>query len=230
MYSSPDYHMKDEGQLFILALFIVLLAGWHFFRRKSIPLTGADVALKLGLHYSARITRNIQPKLAFINRLQYGKKHYALHTFSGTFRGYQIAVFDFIYEVEVMNGKSGSYVKDPYSFYILYLPRSFDEVTIYKEGLLSKLKQLTVDNDIDFESFEFSRKFRVRSTNPKLAYDFCNARMMEYLLEHKSLSIELDQKVLCISFDRPLKFEEVQQNLISLVQIRKLMPDYLFEA
>ena len=125
---------------------------------------------------------------------------------------------------------AGGIVEDPYSFYTLELPCCFSEVTIYKEGLLSKVIQSTGHNDIDFESHEFSRKFRIRSPDPKFAYDFCNARMNEYLLQNTDLSIEIDRNILCISFDKPLKFEEVEFNLKRLLQIRSLMPDYLFDS
>lgn len=229
MYSSPDYHMSSEGQLFILVLACGVFSIWHFAKKRNAEPTGAMIALKLGLSFSSKITRTIQPRLAFINRLQYGKKHYACNVFSGTFRGYRVRIFDFIYEVEVMNGRSGSYIDDPYSFFVLDLPVKFDEVTIYKEGILSKLKQMAGANDIDFESHEFSRKFRVRSSHPKLAYDFCNPRMMEFLIENTDISIELDRDILCMSFDRALKFEEVEKNLLRLVHIRSLMPAYLFK-
>ncbi|MBT8041537.1 MAG: hypothetical protein KJN98_00040, partial [Pontiella sp.] len=96
-------------------------------------------------------------------------------------------------------------------------------------GLISKLKQLSGDNDIDFESHEFSSKFRVRSPNPKFAYDFCNARMIEYLLKNTDLSIEIDHDILCISFGQPLVFEEVERNLERLLKIRSLIPDYLLD-
>jgi len=116
-----------------------------------------------------------------------------------------------------------------YSFYFLQLPAALPEVTIYHEGFISKLKQLSGDSDIDFESYEFSRKFRVRSASPKVAYDFCNARMIEYLLANPDLSIELDRNFLCISFDKRLRSEEIENNLNRLLAIRALMPAYLFD-
>lgn len=220
--------MSDEGQLLLLLLFIGIMVIWHLFKKRRTPLTGADVALKLGLKFNPAKTKDIQPGLAFINRLQYGRRHFALNVFRGRFRGHKMVVFDFRYEVETISNKGGMTREDPYCFYILELPGSFPEVTIYKEGLISKLKQLAGANDIDLESHEFSRTFRVRSPDPKFAYDFCNARMIEYLLANTDLSVEVDRNILCVSFDKPLEFEEVEQNLNRLVEIRSLMPDYLF--
>ena len=52
--------------------------------------------------------------------------------------------------------------------------------------------------------------------------------MIEYLIENTDLSIEIDRNILCISFEKPLNFEEVEHNLDRLLKIRSLMPDYLF--
>jgi hypothetical protein len=83
-------------------------------------------------------------------------------------------------------------------------------------------------DDIDFESHEFSRKFCVRSQNKKFAYDFCNAKMIEYLLSNSDLTIEIEGNALAISFSRRLAPEHIEPNLNRLVTIRSLMPEYLF--
>jgi hypothetical protein len=219
-------------ELIALLMYVILLAGMlaiHLLYRKTKPLTGHDVAQKLGIKFSPEKTRDIQPGLAFINRLQYGKRHYALNVFSGRYKKQKVLVFDFRYEIETITGRGGTTIEDPYCFYTLELPRCLPEVTIYKEGMFSKVIQAAGDNDIDFESHEFSRKFRVRSPDPRFAYDFCNVRMNEYLLQNTDLSIEVDRNILCISFDKPLNFEEVEHNLKRLVAIRNLMPNYIFE-
>ena len=189
--------------LILLLTLCAVLAVAYLLPRRGAALTGHDVALKLRLKFSPEITREIQPQLAFINRLQYGNQHHALNVFRGKIQKQKVVIFDFRYEVDTPTGKQ---MEDPYCFYTLELPRSFPEVTIYKEGLISKLAQTTGHNDIDFESYEFSRKFRVRSADPRCAYDFCNARMIEYLLENTDLSMEIDRNILCISFNKPLRF------------------------
>lgn len=220
----------DDRLIFLLLLMVGFLIIRVIYRNRSKPLSGPETAQILDLTFHAEKTHAIQPALNFINRLQYGKKHFASNVFTGTFKGYEIMAFDFRYEVEVMCGKSNTVVEEPYCFYVLYLPRTFDqEVTIYKEGLLSKIKQWTGGKDIDFESHEFSRKFRVRSPSVKFAYDICNARMIEYLLKNTDLSVEIDKNVLCISFESPLRFEDVNKNLLRLVAIRERIPDYLFD-
>ncbi|MCF7849002.1 MAG: hypothetical protein K9M45_09145 [Kiritimatiellales bacterium] len=186
------------------------------------------MAVKLGLSFSPDITKKIQPKLKFINRLQYGKNHQAQKVFRGRYQQENVVIFDFCYLSDLATPKDN--IHDQFCFFTLSLPRSFPEVTIYKEGLVSKMVQLAGKNDIDFESHEFSRKFRVRSDDPKFAYDFCNALMIDYLLENTDLSIEIDRNILCVSFNKPLDLETVEFNLKRLLKIRSLMPDYLFDS
>ena len=229
MYSRTAPATEEPlGFILLVVMFGIMLVLYSRKSRK-IPLTGHDVALKLGLKFRPESTQKIQPKLAFINRLQYGRRHHALNVFTGQRLKQPVVIFDFRYEVETITGKGGMIVEDPYSFYTIELPRSFPEVTIYKEGLISKIYQATGHGDLDFESYEFSRKFRVRGADAKFAYDFCNARMIEYLIENTDLSIEIDRNILCISFDKPLIFETVEYNFGRLLKIRSLMPDYLFE-
>ena len=117
-----------------------------------------------------------------------------------------------------------------FSFFILALSKSFPEVTIVKEGLFSKIAQAVGYDDIDFESHEFSKRFCVRSSDKKFAYDFCNAQMIDYLLGHPNINVEVDQNSLALGFDSCLKVEEVEEHLQQLIKIRSLIPDYLFET
>ena len=82
--------------------------------------------------------------------------------------------------------------------------------------------------DIEFESAEFSKAFCVRSPDKKFAYDVCNTKMMEYLLANRDLSVEIENQVLALAFDRCLSVGQVESNLQRLVEIRSRLPDYLF--
>ena len=106
----------------------------------------------------------------------------------------------------------------------------FPELIITREGVFSKIAQAFGYDDIDFESHEFSRRFCVRSKDKKFAYDVCNARMIEYLLANDDLNIEIEGMALAIGFGDTLAPERIEPNLQRLVQLRGLMPNYLFAA
>lgn len=70
----------------------------------------------------------------------------------------------------------------------------------------------------------------MRSTDKRFAYDICHAKMMEYLLAHRDLSIEVEDQCVAMSFDRCLDVNEIPLRLDQLIEIRELFPRYLYET
>ena len=52
--------------------------------------------------------------------------------------------------------------------------------------------------------------------------------MMEYLLANKDLTIEIHGTAIALLFEDWLRPQKVEFNLSRLIEIRKLLPDYLF--
>ena len=190
----------------------------------------ASVAAGLGLSFDPTKNRQIARRYSFLEKLRKGSaynimsKGYAYNIISGSFRAYEVTVFDYHYET----GEGREYGLDDFSLFILHLPAVFPELVIGPEGIFSKIAQAVGYDDIDFESHEFSHKFFVRSGDKKFAYDVCNARMIEYLLANRDFSIEIEDDVLAIWFNRRLAPESIEPNLNRLITVRSLMPDYLF--
>jgi hypothetical protein len=115
-----------------------------------------------------------------------------------------------------------------FSIFTLALPERFPELTIEREGFFSKIGQALGFDDIDFESLEFSKRYKVKSADKKFAYDFCNAQMIDYLLRQEDLIIEVDGNTLALTFKGKLSIEAIRPNLDRLTKIRSLMPNFLF--
>jgi hypothetical protein len=189
------------------------------------------LAEQLGLQFCQERNYQMADRFAFLDKLRQGSNRYAHNMISGTYEGHDIFVFDYHYETESTDSDGDrSTTHHHFSFFILTLEKFFPELTIAKESFFSKIAQAVGFDDIDFESHEFSKKFVVRSKDKKLAYDFCNAQMIEYLLGHPNINIEVDQNSLALGFNRCLKVEEIEQHLNQLIKIRSLMPDYLFDG
>jgi hypothetical protein len=140
-----------------------------------------------------------------------------------------VLVFDYHYKTHSTDSKGRRQTQHHYfSFFILILPQSFPELKITRESLLSKIAQAFGYDDIDFESAEFSKAFCVRSKDKKFAYDVCNAKMIEYLLANKDLSIEMERNALALAFGNRLSAEQIEFNLQRLEEIRLRLPEYLF--
>lgn len=216
--------------MFIIILFVALagFAIWlnYWFEKKRREAMAA-LAASLGLRFSPEKDHAIQ-HFMFLDKLAQGENRYAYNVISGAYRGHEVLVFDYHYETHSTDSKGRRQTHHHYfSFFILFLPKPFPELTIAPEGILSKIAQAFGYDDIDFESAEFSRKFVVRSKDKKFAYDVCHARMMEYMLANTDLNLEIESTALAMAFASRLSMEQIKPNLERLVAIRELMPAYL---
>lgn len=217
---------------FIIVLVCIIAAiAWGIYAGKKRRDAMALLAEKLGLQFSAERDYNLAQGHAFLDKLNQGSNRYAYNIISGGFNGQSVTAFDYHYETYSNDSKGRRQTHHHhFSFFILTMEKHFPELTIAKEGLFSKIAQAVGFDDIDFESHEFSKRFVVRSKDKKFAYDFCNAQMIDYLLGHPNINIEIDQNSLALGFNTCLKVEEIEPHLNQLVKIRSLMPNYLFDG
>ncbi|MHC4751559.1 MAG: hypothetical protein ACYTFW_17015 [Planctomycetota bacterium] len=207
---------------FIAIIIVVVVVGFISARKRREAMVA--LAAKLGLRFEPGKDRYLAKRYKFLDKLRRGSNRYAFNILSGNYRGHDLTVFDY----HTGSGKNTQH--HYFSFFILNLPASFPELVIGPEHIFSKIAQAIGYDDIDFESHEFSRKFCVRSRDKKFAYDVCNGRMIEYLLSNRDLSIEIEDSVLGISFNRRLAPESIEPNLNRLIEVRSLMPEYLFSG
>jgi len=182
------------------------------------------LARRLGLRFDPDKNRDLARRYEFIDKMRAGRNRYAFNILTGAYQGHDVLLFDYHYKTGSGKNTHHHYL----SFFILRLPTSVPELLIGPEGFFSKIAQAVGYDDIDFESHEFSRKFCVRSRDKKFAYDICHAKMIEYLLSNTDLTLEMERDSLAISFQRRLKPELIEPNLRRLIQVRALLPDYLF--
>jgi len=189
----------------------------------------AALSRRLGLNFSAGENYGLADRFEFLNQLAQGENRYARNVLSGTYQQNQVLAFDYHYETHSTDSKGNRTTQHHwFSFFILTLPMVFPDLTIRRENFLTKVAEVFGYQDIKFESAEFSKTFCVRSPDKKFAYDVCNAKMMEYLLANRDLSIEIENQVLALAFDRCLSVEQIEANLQRLIEIRSRLPEYLF--
>ncbi len=220
------------GGIFIFILFavIVIVAGIYgaIAAKKRRGELGA-LAARLGFSFNPDNDRSLADRFNFLDQLAQGSNRYAFNILSGQFQQNEVLIFDYHYETHSTDSKGNTQTQHHYfSFFIMILPANFPELRITHEGLLSKIAQAFGYSDIDFESAEFSRAFCVRSKDKKFAYDVCNARMIEYLLANRDMSIEIEQNALALAFGKRLAAAEIESNLQRLEEFRLRLPDYLF--
>ena len=188
------------------------------------------LASQLGLQFKEDDDHDLAENLSFLRGLDEGSNRYVYNRLEGSYRGHHVQAFDFHYETYSHSKHGRQTTHHHFSVVTLRLPRSVPEVLIAPEGIFSKIAQAFGYDDIDFESAEFSRAFCVRSPDKKFAYDVCHPQMMEYLLARRELAIEFENNLLALAFGAQLEPPEIETWLNEAVEIRRLMPDYLFTA
>lgn len=188
----------------------------------------AALAARLGLRFDEEHDHATAERLNFLRKLDEGSNRYLYNRLSGDYQGHEVMASDYHYETysHSKNGRRTHHHR--LTVLTLRLPRSFPELLITPEGIFSKIAQAFGYDDIDFESAEFSRIFCVRCADKKLAYDVCHPGMMEYLLARRDLAIEFEGHMLALVFDTCLEVPQIEHRLPQMVEIRRLLPDYLF--
>lgn len=211
---------------FILLAIVIGILGWLYEKRRREAFQ--KLAQELGFRYRRRDSR-LATQYDFLDKLRQGSNRYAFNILEGDYRGHPVTTFDYHYETHSTDSKGRRQTHHHYfSFFILEQERPWPELRIYPENFLSRIGQMVGFDDIDFDSVEFSNAFTVRGKDKKFAYDICHTRMMEYLLKHRDLSIEIEHRCVAIGFDKRLKPEQIRGRLDQLIEVRELFPGYLY--
>ena len=107
----------------------------------------------------------------------------AANVVTGEHNGHPLVAFDYSYK-EDSRDSEGRTSTTTYCFGIVALgmPCALPELHVGPEGVFSRLGKVMGMQDIELESEDFNRAFRVRCPNPKLATDVLTPRTMEALL------------------------------------------------
>ena len=223
--------MQNAMPLVFVAVVVIVIIGAIFSaiaqrkRREGLFM----LAQRLNLDFDGGRNCEIEPRFGFLKQLAQGDDRYATNVLSGNYRQNEILAFDYHYETHSTDSKGHQQTQVCwFSFFILTMPAVFPDLTIRRENFFTKIAEVLGCQDIKFESAEFSRAFCVRSPDKKFAYDVCNAKMMEYLLANRDLSIEIENEVIALAFNTRLSVEQIEFNLQRLVEIRSRLPDYIF--
>jgi len=223
-----------HATIFFIGLFFLPYYIWkHYDDQKKRSAEMAHMAKKLGMQFERPLDRGMDRVHRFLRNVK-GSRRYALNVINGQSQGHSVTLFEYHYQ-QYFRCKSyefSKYIEHNYlSYFVLDLEKEHPGLTIKEERSASKILARIADaigrGDIDFESHEFSERYDVRG-DKKFAYDFCNTRMMEYLLERTSVPIEVEKKALAIYFPEGIRQADIRPRLEHLVNIRERMPDYLF--
>lgn len=130
----------------------------------------------------------------------FGQARRAGHVMTGTYRQRSVIAFDYQYEESTTDSNGNrETTTSRYSIYAVGLPCPLPKVSMTPEGMFSKLGHAVGIHDIQLESEQFNKAFRVSSEDKKLAYDMLPARSMELLLTQPKVHLRTDGTwLLCV--------------------------------
>jgi hypothetical protein len=87
-----------------------------------------------------------------------------------------------------------------FSYAILETPHlGMPDLHVRREGFFDRVASFLGFDDIDFESAEFSQRFRVKSSDKRFAYDVFHPRMMEFMLDSDPPTIDFRRGECCLT-------------------------------
>ena len=187
-----------------------------------------ELADRLGLRLDPEQNYVLADDYAFLPHLAQGGNRYAFNVLSGHYRQAEVLAFDYHYESA---GKGADHELSSTHCYLtmwLLLSGYFPKLHIAPEGFLSRIAGWLDGEDIRFESAEFTRAFCVRCRDKRFAYDVCNPRVIDYLLENRDMNLQIQNCALALVSDTQWPAKQVEANLERLGEIRSRLPEYLF--
>lgn len=199
-------------------------------KRRSKALQG--IAGKLKLKFSCDDQFDIWNSHSYHFLFQKGNSSEATNIIYGLYKGKTLYCFDYYY-FDLCDKRKNSNV-NKWSFYcVLY---DFNHkvhmkcLYIKPEGFLDKIEDEVGFEHINFESYEFNRKFYVKGEDKKFAYGVIHPRMMEFFLQNKvPYSFELKDHSILLYKKGKLNAQEVECMLDTMANFVGLLPEYLLE-
>ena len=128
-----------------------------------------------------------------------GDHRRARSVLTGEWKATPFASFDYSFQTHSSNGKGGQTTQTHhYAVSTVRLPTYLPRLQVTPENLLTRIGNAVGFDDIELESEDFNRAFRVSANDPKFASDVLNARTMQLLLSRPHLSWRIEgTDILC---------------------------------
>ena len=138
------------------------------------------LAQELGLRFDPGIDHDHDDEYAQFEIFRRGHSRVARNTLHGSIQLFDqdcsLDAGDFRYKVTSGSGKNRRTTTHRFSYLIVHPPWDTPPLLIRPEGIFDKVAGAFGFDDIDFESVEFSKRFYVKSTDKRFAYDVLHAR------------------------------------------------------
>lgn len=150
-------------------------------------------AASMGLSFDPDRDRGFVDRYPRFAMLKAGDQdRYAFNVMRGERHERVVACFDYHYETTSTDSKGNrSTHSHHFSAVILDTRLPLRELSIHPESFIHRIGEFFGFDDIDFESAEFSRRFKVTSPDRRWAYDVIHPATMEFMLERPRYTLQV---------------------------------------
>jgi len=209
--------------LIIVAVIVVGYLSYRAGKKRQEALF--QLAQSLGLSFSLEDPFNLPGRLGTVNAFSRGDSQKAANVLYGTYGSREVGAFDY----EYVTGSGKNRTTHHFSACVHSLECAFPRLMIRPEGFFDKVADVLGFEDIDFESEEFSRKFRVTSDDRKFAYDVCHPQMMEWLLANRGWHLEFTGGYFVLTTDSKWDPEEFRAAFDFTVKFFDMIPEFVWK-
>jgi hypothetical protein len=221
--------MHGNTVLFVLAV-IVIGGGIAYFQYAT-----AKKRRELFAGFAAQQGWSYQPSNDMLagqwtgTPFQTGDHWRVRNSVAGPFNGHQMVAFDYSYQTHTTDshGRRTS-TTHKYGVVVLQLPGVLPHLEVTHEGIFGGLANAVGFRDLQFESDQFNRTFRVQASDERYGHAVVTPRMMELLLARGEIGWRIEGNSL-IGWDRGAHNPtEVMNRLTLLQQILEQVPPYVW--
>jgi hypothetical protein len=195
---------------FIIVIFVafaalaVVLGVVSYQQQKARRLALSQFAARHGWTFDPSSDYSHDSRFGQFSVFTTGKSRYAYNTTRGSLSiaggQWPLQFGDYHYATESRSSKGGTKTHHHhFSYVILESPYlGAPDLFIRGEGFFDRIAGAIGFDDIDFESAEFSRKFHVKSSDKRFAYDVIAPAMMEFLLRTTPPTVDFQRGQACL--------------------------------
>jgi hypothetical protein len=215
--------------LVVLIVLVTIAFGvWSYYANQKRQKAFAAWAAANGFTYATRDDRYADLPWGAPFGVGFGRA--ALDVVTSVGRGRPTLCFTYRYKTQTSNGKTTSTQTHNFSIYSARLPKALPELHVGREGILSSLARAIGVHDIEFESEDFNREFKVTGDDRKLASDVINPPMMHFLLDSSAPGFTIVGTDILLAQSGRLDQESVLPTLAYLEAVIGRIPDFVWEA
>lgn len=151
-----------------------------------------------------------------------GRSHKAQHVMTGVHEGRPIAIF----EHQWVTGSGKERRTHTVRVAATELPRSFPKLDVGKEGVFGRAARRMGAKDIELESDDFNREYRVKGER-RFAYDVLHPRFMHWMLQVDAPGFVINGQHIAYTVGGKLDLNEVDRDVAYLDAVIDQLPKFV---